>query len=275
SRKRTRYSKTSTKNLIVIQDEEVKERFHSILKNQPMMLEKGLNLERNDKMVVPLPIQKMIDALNWNYFCDARSLLEEDFMPISHSSTISMEQILLLYAIMIERSINDGKIIFKEIHDCARKKTGNAYFSSLITSLCLKAQVKTKANLKGPYVQGCITSHNLERLVENVHQLNPIEPSDLTESETDESSNESETEANSVTETEEVESEEELNKIKPIKGPEVLEPRDKPNANKLVEQSIDLELTNLMHAFLNTMKKSKSSTMMDIMKFMYNQQQAY
>ncbi|MFQ6656877.1 hypothetical protein Gotur_026795 [Gossypium turneri] len=45
-------------------------------------------------------------------------------MPISHSSTISMEQMLLLYAILRKKSINVGKIILKEIHDCAKKKAG-------------------------------------------------------------------------------------------------------------------------------------------------------
>ena len=65
------------------------------------------------------------------------------FMPISHSSTISMEQMLLLYAILTEKSINVGKIILKKIYDCAKKKTGSAYFPSLITSLCLRACVKT------------------------------------------------------------------------------------------------------------------------------------
>ncbi|MFQ6661331.1 hypothetical protein Gotur_029529 [Gossypium turneri] len=43
-------------------------------------------------------------------------------MPISHSSTISMEQMLLLYANLTEKSINIGKIILKEIQDCAKKK---------------------------------------------------------------------------------------------------------------------------------------------------------
>ncbi|MBA0735287.1 hypothetical protein Gogos_019149 [Gossypium gossypioides] len=119
SRKRTRSSKSSAENPIMILDEKVKERFDCILKNQPMMSKKGFNLESNDKMVVPLLIQKTIVALNWNYFCDARSLPDEDFMPISHSSTISMERILLLYVIMTERSINVGKIILKEIHDYA------------------------------------------------------------------------------------------------------------------------------------------------------------
>ncbi|MFQ6664574.1 hypothetical protein Gotur_031641 [Gossypium turneri] len=127
-------------------------------------------------------------------------------MPISHSSTISMERMLLLYAILTEKSINFGKIIFKEIHDCAKKKTVSAYFPSLITSLCLRALVKTQANLKGQYVQGCITSHDLERLVERVHELNQGEQEEPTELETKESTNKIETEADSVTNTKEEES---------------------------------------------------------------------
>ncbi|MFQ6652106.1 hypothetical protein Gotur_024121 [Gossypium turneri] len=46
-------------------------------------------------------------------------------MPISHSSTISMERMLLLYAILTEKLINVGKIILKEIHDSAKKKAGS------------------------------------------------------------------------------------------------------------------------------------------------------
>ncbi|MFQ6640627.1 hypothetical protein Gotur_016815 [Gossypium turneri] len=64
-------------------------------------------------------------------------------MLISHSSTILMEGMLLLYTILTEKSITVGKIIPKKIHDCSKKKAGSAYFPSLITSLCLKARVKT------------------------------------------------------------------------------------------------------------------------------------
>ncbi|MFQ6659211.1 hypothetical protein Gotur_028200 [Gossypium turneri] len=46
-------------------------------------------------------------------------------MLISHSSTISIEQVLLLYTILTEKSINFGKIILKEIHNYAEKKTGS------------------------------------------------------------------------------------------------------------------------------------------------------
>ncbi|MFQ6667220.1 hypothetical protein Gotur_033315 [Gossypium turneri] len=101
-----------------------------------MMLEKGFNLNSNDVMVVPVPIRKILNALKWERFCDARSLSDDElvrqfnanlttFMPISHSSTISMERMLLLYAILTEKSINVGKIILKEIHDCAKKNVGS------------------------------------------------------------------------------------------------------------------------------------------------------
>ncbi|MFQ6643486.1 hypothetical protein Gotur_017448, partial [Gossypium turneri] len=110
-------------------------------------------------------------------------------MPISHSSTISMERMLLLYVILTEKSINVGKIILKEINDCAKKKAGSAYFPSLMSSLCLRAHVKTQENVKGQYVQWCITSHDLERLVDRVHELNQGEQEEPTEPETEESTN--------------------------------------------------------------------------------------
>ncbi|MFQ6629356.1 hypothetical protein Gotur_006823, partial [Gossypium turneri] len=90
-------------------------------------------------------------------------------MPILHNSTISMERMLLLDAILIEKSINVGKIILKEIHDCAKKKTGSK-------------------------------------------QEEPTEP------DTEESTNETGTEANSVTDTKEEESDKELNSSKPVEG---------------------------------------------------------
>ncbi|MBA0761250.1 hypothetical protein Gotri_023923, partial [Gossypium trilobum] len=167
------------------------------------------------------------------------------------------------------KSINVGEIILKEIHDCARKKTRSDYFPSLITSLYLRAQVKTKANMKGPYAQGCITTHDLERLVENVHKLNPIESSEPTKLEIDESSTKSETKSNLVTKTEEVELEDEPNEPKPIKEPKDSEPRDKLNVDELVEPSIDTKLTIPMSTYSNIVKKSKLSNMMDMMKFMH------
>ncbi|MFQ6656565.1 hypothetical protein Gotur_026610 [Gossypium turneri] len=101
-----------------------------------MMPEKGFALKSNDLIVVPIPIRKKINALKWERFCDARSLPSDElvrefyaslttFMPISHISTIAMERMLLLYAILTEKSINVGKIILKEIQNCANKKAGS------------------------------------------------------------------------------------------------------------------------------------------------------
>ncbi|MFQ6634658.1 hypothetical protein Gotur_011182 [Gossypium turneri] len=60
-------------------------------------------------------------------------------MPISHHSTISMERMLLLYAILTEKSINVGKIILKKIDDCL--KEGKNYLFPIINHFTL---------LKGP-----------------------------------------------------------------------------------------------------------------------------
>ncbi|TYI09412.1 hypothetical protein ES332_A09G070900v1 [Gossypium tomentosum] len=248
SHKRTRLSKTTPEYPILI-DEELKERFDSIFKHQPMILEKGFNFKSNDLMVVPVPIKKIINVLKWERFCDARSVPDDElvqefyaslmtqdttkvivrkkkvpltsksindlfnlpdvekdeyypmmnhinwdflqqvlnvvknlgsqwiirkygshscrreylkpignvwfyfvrysFMLISYSFTISIERMLLLYAILTKTSTNVGKIIIKEINDCAKKEAGIAYFPSLITSLCLRYCLKTQANLTG------------------------------------------------------------------------------------------------------------------------------
>ncbi|KAH1073315.1 hypothetical protein J1N35_025643, partial [Gossypium stocksii] len=144
SHKRTRSSKTIPKNPILI-DEEVKERFDSIFKHQPMMLEKGFNLKSHDLIVVPVPIRKKINTL--------------------------------------------------------------------------KAHVKTQANLKGQYVQGCITNHDLERLVEKVHELNQ--------------------------DTEEEESNKESNSPKPVERSANLEPKVEPE-EETIKLSVEPEFTTPM-----------------------------
>ncbi|KAB2045401.1 hypothetical protein ES319_D01G158900v1 [Gossypium barbadense] len=85
SRKRTRSSNSTPKNPILI-NEEVKERFDSIFKHQPMMLEKSFDLKSNDLMVVPIPIRKKINALKWEQFCDARSLADNELVQEFYAS---------------------------------------------------------------------------------------------------------------------------------------------------------------------------------------------
>ncbi|KAK5825859.1 hypothetical protein PVK06_020730 [Gossypium arboreum] len=110
---------------------------------------------------------------------------------------------------------------------------------------------RSKTSAENPIVIQDET-HDLERLVENVHELNPTEPSELIEPKIDESSNKSKMETNSVTKIREVESEEELNNPEPIKEPEVFEPREEPNVDDPVEPSVDHELTIPMPTFSNT-----------------------
>jgi len=173
---------------------------------------------------------------------------------------------VLVYAILTEKSINVGKIILKEIYDCAKKKTGSAYFPSLINLLCLRAHVKTQANLKGKYVQGYITSHDLERLVEKEHELNQGEQEEPTKPDSEESTNETETE--SVTDTEEKEFDKEPNSPKLVEGSENPEPRVEPEEEP-VKLSVEPEYTTPMPTSASTSRKSELSILMDI------QQQTY
>ncbi|KAH1073313.1 hypothetical protein J1N35_025641 [Gossypium stocksii] len=125
-------------------------------------------------------IGKKINALKWERFCDAHSLLDDELVR-EFNARLTMQDATKVIVqkkkgipktSSKEKSINVGKNILKEIHNCAKKKTGSVYFPSFITSFCLRAHVKAQANLKGQYVQGCITNHDHERLVEKVHELN-------------------------------------------------------------------------------------------------------
>ncbi|KAB2005058.1 hypothetical protein ES319_D11G243600v1 [Gossypium barbadense] len=90
SRKRTRSSKNTPKNSILI-DEEVKERFGSTFKHQPMMPEKGFDLKSNDLMVVPIPIRKKINALKWEQFCNAHSLPDDELVREFYASLTTQD----------------------------------------------------------------------------------------------------------------------------------------------------------------------------------------
>ncbi|KAB2048685.1 hypothetical protein ES319_A13G128000v1 [Gossypium barbadense] len=108
--KRTRSSKTTSKNPILI-DEKVKERFDSISKHQPMMPEKGFNLKSYDLMVVPIPIRKKINALKWEQFCDARSLPNDELVQEFYASLTMQDAIEVIVrkkkVPLTSKSIND------------------------------------------------------------------------------------------------------------------------------------------------------------------------
>ncbi|XP_052882204.1 uncharacterized protein LOC128290549 [Gossypium arboreum] len=123
--------------------------------------------------------------------------------------------------------------------------------------------VKTQANLKGQYVQGCITSHDLEKLVEKVHELNQGEQKEATEPDTEESTNETETE--SITATEVKESDKESKNPKPVEGSKNLESRVELKEEP-VKLSVEPEYTTPMLTFASTSRKSELSILMDMCK---------
>ncbi|MFQ6660265.1 hypothetical protein Gotur_028860 [Gossypium turneri] len=129
----------------------------------------------------------------------------------------------------------------------------------------LSSKIFTIVLKRRRYVQGCITNYDLERLVERVSELNQGEQEEPTKLDTEESTDGIETEPNSVTDTEEEESDKEPNIPKPR-----VEPEEEP-----VKLSVEPKYTTPIPNFASTLRKSELSILMDMCKFMHNQQQTY
>ncbi|KAK5811586.1 hypothetical protein PVK06_026934 [Gossypium arboreum] len=271
SRKRTRASKTTPENPILI-DEEVKERFDSIFKHQPMMPKK------------------------WERFCDARSLLDDELVQEFYASLtiqdatkfIVRKKKVPLTSKFINNLFNLPDIeedkyypmmnninwdFLQQVLDVVTnlrsqwiiRKYGSHSCQREYLKQVEKADFKTQANLKGQYVQGCITNHDLERLIEKVHELNQGKQEEPTEQNTEESTNEAETEANSVRNTEEEESDKEPNSPKLVEGSIIPEPEVELE-KETVKLSVELESTTPMPTSASALKKSKLSITMDMCK---------
>ncbi|KAK5839447.1 hypothetical protein PVK06_008238 [Gossypium arboreum] len=76
---------------------------------------------------------------------------------------IVSEQMVLLYSILTGKTIDVGKIILREMQNCAAKRSGPTYFPFTITILCLKAKILANVKKIG-YSQGTITYWNLYRI---------------------------------------------------------------------------------------------------------------
>nr|KAK5845786.1 hypothetical protein PVK06_002011 [Gossypium arboreum] len=126
----------------------------------------------------------------------------------------------------------------------------------------------------GQHVQGCITNHNLERIEEKVHEMDQGEQEEKIELDTKEPTNETETKGNSVTDTEAEESDKEPNSPKPVEGSATSEPRVEPEEEP-VKLNVEPESRTPMPTFASASKKSELSILMDMCKFMHNQQQTY
>ncbi|KAK5825728.1 hypothetical protein PVK06_020590 [Gossypium arboreum] len=108
--------------------------------------------------------------------------------------------------------------------------------------------------------------------VEKVHELNQGEQEEPTELDTKESTNK--IESKSVTTTEEEESDKEPNSPKPVEGSENPKPRVEPEEEP-VKLSVEPEYTTPIPTFGSSSRKLELSILMDMHKFMYNQQQTY
>ncbi|KAK5836207.1 hypothetical protein PVK06_011967 [Gossypium arboreum] len=93
----------------------------------------------------------------WFYF------IYFSLMPSSHGTTISLEQMVLLYSILTRKTIDVGKIILREMRNCAVRRFGPAYFPFTITILCLKAKILANVK-KTMYRQGTIIDWDLYRI---------------------------------------------------------------------------------------------------------------
>ncbi|KAK5785822.1 hypothetical protein PVK06_040441 [Gossypium arboreum] len=93
----------------------------------------------------------------WFYF------IRFSLMPSSHGTTISSERMVLLYTVLTGKTIDVGKIILREIQNCAVKRSGPAHLPFTITILCLKAEILANVRKTG-YSQGTIIDWGLYRV---------------------------------------------------------------------------------------------------------------
>ncbi|KAH1064150.1 hypothetical protein J1N35_029137, partial [Gossypium stocksii] len=103
----------------------------------------------------------------WFYF------IRFSLMPSSHGTTISLERMVLLYSILTGKTIDVGKIILREIWNCATRRLGPAYFPFTITILFLKAEIL--ADVKKTGVLHDPTENEPVQKAENPDEAEPME----------------------------------------------------------------------------------------------------
>ena len=69
------------------------------------------------------------------------AFVKTNLLRTTHDTTLLADRVLLVYAIIMNLSIDVGKIVADEIVKCASKKVGRLFFPQLITMLCLEAAV--------------------------------------------------------------------------------------------------------------------------------------
>ena len=92
--------------------------------------------------------------------------LKSRLIPTTHTTTVSQERLVLLYAIVRGLPIDVGSIIAKEIRDCAVKnhRTTTLLFPSLIISICVVFDVLLDAKNKHVKNDGAFIARTIERI---------------------------------------------------------------------------------------------------------------
>ncbi|KAK5775709.1 hypothetical protein PVK06_043641 [Gossypium arboreum] len=109
----------------------------------------GIHTYRRESLT---PIAKV-----WFYF------IRFSLMSSSHGTTISLDRMVLLYSILTRKTTDAGKIILREMRNCATRRFSPAYFPFTIKILCLKAEILANVKKSG-YSQCTITDWDLYRV---------------------------------------------------------------------------------------------------------------
>lgn len=92
--------------------------------------------------------------------------LKSHLMPITHTTTVSQERLVLLYVLVRGLSIDVGTIIEREIRECAMKQHKNAafFFPSLITGICIVFGVRVTSQDELIRNAGALNARTIERI---------------------------------------------------------------------------------------------------------------
>ena len=107
--------------------------------------------------------------------------LKSRLMPTTHTTTVSQERLVLLYAIVKGLPIDVESIIKKEIRDCAIKnhKAATLLFPSLITSICVVSGIRLDAKDEHVKNDGTLTARTIERIASEITRAT-TEPATVT-----------------------------------------------------------------------------------------------
>ncbi|KAH1039102.1 hypothetical protein J1N35_040845 [Gossypium stocksii] len=219
-----------------------------------MKPKKGFNLKSNDVMVVPMPIRKIINALKWERFCDARSLPDDELVQELYASFTTQEA--------TEVIVRQKKVPFT-----------SKFIDGLFNLLDVEEDeyYPMMNNINWDFLQQVLNVPGSQWIIKKYESHScRREYLKLVAK----STNKIETEADSVTNTEEEESDKEPNSPKPVEGSTNpvfrAELEEEP-----VKLSVELEFTTPILISASASKRLEFSILMDMCKFMHNQQQTY